>query len=110
MPLTKESFLAVEDTLHKKFTLKTYGNTDIWVRRLKVKERVIFDKEKDANKVGNQMIAKCVCDENGTPLFNEEDCDQLESLGISTVNELLECVNEVNEFTEIKVNQAVKNS
>jgi hypothetical protein len=77
--LGKHSILAAADALNREIEVPEWGGS-VWIKTLNVAEGIAFNDAKanvHEEKVVPLLLTYVLCEEDGKPLFNQDDTDQL---------------------------------
>lgn len=80
--LTKDAILTADDLKKEEVDLTEYWGGVVFVREMSGTERRAFEVDAEGDKLNDEnirakMAAFCICDENGTSLFTQEDAEAL---------------------------------
>lgn len=117
--LTREQIVSADDKPIETIDVPEWGG-QVGVRTISAKER---DKWQDAMMEGKgknrkmnldnataSLCALCICDANGTPLFNRSDIEVLSAKSASAMNRIFTVAARLNGISEEDVEELAKNS
>jgi hypothetical protein len=114
MALSKAAILAADDKKMVEVNVPEWGGT-VNVRVMSGTERDRFEAEfvgdkKSVDMVRAKLVAKCLCDEDGTRLFTEQEIPELGEKSAAVLDRLFSTCMKLNRFTKDDVEEMAGNS
>lgn len=108
MGLSRDDILAADDRVVESVEVPEWGGT-VYVRSLTREEIRPFTDAGDEMAVG-MLVSVTVCDEDGRPLFTDDDVPALEKKSVRALNRVLEKAMEVNGLGSAQAERVLGNS
>ena len=115
MTLTRAEILAAKDIEIVEIKVPKWGGS-IWVKSLSAREREEFEAalfgtgKLELHNIRAKMASLAVCDENGNPLFTEEDIEELNKKNTAVLQKIFVKCQELSGIGDKVVEKLAKNS
>jgi hypothetical protein len=117
----REEILAIQDHRVEPFPTPEWQGLDgkVFIRTITARDKGAIEKLTCDSKTGEVSrldiftavyAAKCMCDENGTPIFTEDDIDALSQKNAGVIERAFRAVKKLNGLSEEAIADAEKNS
>ena len=100
--LGRDDILGCTDERFKDVSTPEWGGT-VRVRSLTGHQRSKLLAQSDDTSAENwieRLVAACACDENGKPIFSQDDVKQLKEKNAAALNRVFEAADELNLFSD----------